>query len=314
MASPRLSPADFAVVFDGIEGAEGLAVAPDGMIAFSCSNAAVGVRAPDGAVTYLGEAIATGGLAFDPMGRIIAASVGALHGREGPLRRIDIATGVVETLVSELEGRRLVASNGPVVARDGTIYCSHSGWSVGNIGTSAAEGFIYAVLPDGQARVVARGLRGVNGLCLGPDGRQLYAALTAEGRVAVWDRAPDGSLSAMRHASPLLGNVQADQTAAEIRAMSVSERGMTGYCDGVVLDQAGCLYATLPFANRIVAIDRNGGISTLVHDPAGSRIDFPTNLAWGGADLRDLLVVSRGSGEIVRARMAVPGLPGANWQ
>lgn len=310
---PRLSPEDFSVVVEGIEGAEGLATAPDGTLAFSCSNVAVGLRMPDGEVRYIGEPIVTGGIAFDDRGHVVAASVGALHGRDGPLRRIDPASGTVEMLVAELEGRRLVASNCPVVARDGTIYCSHSGWSVGNIGTTIAEGFIYAVLPNGETRIVARNLRGVNGLCLGPGGEHLYAALTAEGRVITWDRALDGSLNNKRYAGPVLGTVKADHKAAEIRALPVSERGLTGYCDGLVLDREGYMYVTLPFANRIVAVDPHGLLSTLIHDPEGQRIDFPTNLAWGGPDLRDLHVVSRGSGTIVRARMTTPGLPAANW-
>lgn len=310
---PRLSVDDFAVVLSGIEGAEGLATAPDGTLAFSCARAAVGIRWPDGRISYLGDPIATGGLAFDAQGRIVAASVGALHHREGPLRRIDPLRGTVEVLIDSLEGRRLVASNAPVVARDGTIYCSHSGWSVGNIGTTQAEGFIYALPPGAPPRIVARGLRGVNGLCLGPDDRTLLAAMTAEGRIAVWHRNDDGALRPSGFRGPPLGRVKADERAAEVRALPPRLRAVTGYCDGIVLDRAGTLYATLPFANRIVAIDRRGRLFTVVHDPAGQRVDFPTNLAWGGADLRDLFVVSRGSGMIVRTRMPVAGLPAANW-
>ena len=312
-ASGRFSPLDFTVLASGIQGAEGLASAPDGTIAFSCANAAAGLRRPDGSIAFIGEPVATGGMAFDPQGRIIAASVGALHGREGPLRRIDPASGAVEVLVAELEGRRLVASNCPVVARDGTIYCSHSGWSVGNIGTTQAEGFIYALPPGGEARVVARGLRGVNGLCLGPGDRRLYAALTAPGRIAVWDRTADGGLGRMQLAGPVLGEVVANQTAAQIRALPPERRGATGYCDGLAIDRAGTIHVTLPFANRIVSIDRHGHLSTLVHDPAGERIDFPTNLAWAGADLRELVVVSRGSGRLVSLRLPVAGIGGANW-
>lgn len=312
-SQPRLSPEAFEPLITGIDGAEGLATAPDGSVAFSCSNAAAGLRRADGSIRYIGDPLATGGMAFDPQGRIIAASVGALHGRPGPLRRIDPATGTVETLVEELEGRRLVASNCPAVARDGTIYCSHSGWSVGNIGTTLAEGFIYALAPSGEARVVARGLRGVNGLCLGRDERHLYAAMTAPGRVVAWERLGNGDLRPVGHVGPRLGTVVPNQTAAQIRALPAAERAATGYCDGLVWDRAGTLYVTLPFANRIVAIDWRGRLSTLVHDPEGKRIDFPTNLAWAGPDLRDLLVVARGSGTVLRARMPVPGVPGANW-
>lgn len=311
--SLRLSADDFQPVLEGIEGAEGLATAPDGTLAFSCTNAAAGVLRPDGTIDYIGDPIATGGFAFDPQGRIIAASVGALHGHGGPLRRIDPARGTVETLVTEIDGRRLVTSNSPAVARDGTIWCSHTGWSVGNIGTVQAEGFIYSVATDGAVRIAARGLRGVNGLTLGPGDARLHAAITAEGRVRTWDCAADGSLRPAGFHGPILGSVIANQKAAEIRALPPAGRHSTGYCDGLAFDRAGTLYVTLPFANRIAAIDRRGRLSTLVHDPEGRRIAFPTNLAFGGPDGRDLFVVSRDAGAIVKARMPVAGLPAANW-
>ena len=50
-----------------------------------------------------------------------------------------------------------------------------------------------------------------------------------------------------------------------------------------------------------------------VHDPEGKAISMPTNLCWGGADRRDLYVVSRRSGMVVKARTAIAGAPLANW-
>jgi gluconolactonase len=73
------------------------------------------------------------------------------------------------------------------------------------------------------------------------------------------------------------------------------------------------LWVTLPFANRIVAITPDGRKVDVVHDPDGTMIDMPTNLCWGGADLRTLYVVSRAKGMIVRARTTVAGAPLANW-
>ncbi|MCB2059660.1 MAG: SMP-30/gluconolactonase/LRE family protein [Novosphingobium sp.] len=315
-ASPalrRLEPSDFGLVLDGIAGAEGLASAPNGRLAFSTAKAAVGILEPDGTVRYVGPSIETGGIAFDRQGRVVAASVGALRNRPGPLRRIDLVSNTVEVLASELEGRRLVASNCPAVAHDGTIYCSHSGWSVGNIGTTSAEGFIYAVDTRGSVRIVARRLRGANGLCIGRGDRHLYAALTAEGRVMRWEREANGDLVNPAYYGPVLGSVFPNQTATEIRALDKAARGRTGYCDGLAMDEAGNLFVTLPFANRIVAITPQGNALTLVHDPEGTTIDFPTNLAWGGKDRRKLFVVSRGSGKIVSAVMPYPGVPGANW-
>ena len=53
---PRLAPADFRVVLADIAGAEGLATAPDGRIAYSTSDAAVGLAHPDGRRELIGPA------------------------------------------------------------------------------------------------------------------------------------------------------------------------------------------------------------------------------------------------------------------
>ncbi len=300
-ALPRLSPADFRIVVDKIDNPEGIAALPGGGAVFSTNGAAIGLWRPGAGPSLLGKPGGTGGVAVDPQGRALLASVGLLHNLPGPLRRIDLTTGASEVLVAEIEGRELVASNCPAAARDGVVYCSHSGWSIGNIGTTKAEGFIYARWPDGRTAVVARGLRGANGLCLSPDERRLYCALTAEGRVMSWRRRADGTLDQPRYEGPVLGMVKDDQLASEIRALPQSERNRTGYCDGLAFDARGNLWVTLPFANRIVAITPAGRLVEVVNDPAGTMIDIPTNLAFSG---RDVLIVARGSSRIVGARLA----------
>ena len=173
-APGKLTPADFMPVLTGLDHPEGIAATPEHSLYFSSGGGALGIRAPGGAIRYIGEAIAPNGVAIDREGRAIVANMGLLKGRPGTLQRIDPRTGTVETLVAELEGRPLAASNGPVAARDGTLYCTHSTWGpVANIGTTAATGFIYRVTPDGCADIVARNLRGVNGLCLDREERWL---------------------------------------------------------------------------------------------------------------------------------------------
>lgn len=303
-APPRLTAADFRVLIDNIDGAEGIAALPDGGVVYSTDAAAIGLWRPATGAVLLGQPHGTGGVAVDPQGRALLASVGLLHNRPGPLRRIDLTTGASELLVGAIEGRELVTSNCPAAASDGMVYCSHTGWSIGNIGTTAREGFIYARWPDGRVAVVAKGLRGVNGLCLGPGEHRLYAVLTAEGRVMSWRRGKDGRLDQPRHEGPVLGTVVANQMAKDIRALPVEARSRTGYCDGLDFDGHGNLWVTLPFANRIVAITPHGRAVDVVSDPAGTMIDFPTNLAFTGPDRSEVMVVSRGSGRIVAARLS----------
>lgn len=313
-APPPLALTDFALVREGLNAPEGIASSPDGRLFISNSGGAIGVLERDGELRQIGRPLAPNGVAVDREGRVIVAHMGLLNKGPGPLHRIDVATGTVETLVSELEGRQLVASNGPATTRNGDIYCTHSSWGpIGNIGTTTPAGFIYRVAPDGTAAIVARNLRGVNGLCLDGPERFLYASLTAEGRVRRWRRQADGSLSDPQDYGPQLGVVLPDHQAKDIRAMAGADRAALGYCDGIAFDRAGNLWVTLPFANRIVAITPDGRKVDIVHDADGKWLSSPTNLCWGGADLRDLYVVSRASGTVVKARTDVAGLPLANW-
>ncbi len=309
-----LTPADFSVALSGIEGAEGAATTPDGRLFISNGKGAIGVLEADGTLRQVGTALSPTGVAIDPQGRAIVANMGLLHAVPGPLQRVDTVTGIVETLVAELDGRQLVASNSPAVARDGTIYCSHSTWSaVKNIGKTNPDGFIYRVGADGAASVAATGLRGVNGLALDAGDRHLYAALTPEGRIRRWRRTADGTLGEGEYFGPVLGNVVPDHMIGDIVKLPPEARAGLGYCDGIAFDADGNLWITMPFANRIVALTPAGRLVDIVHDPAGAAIKVPTNLSWGGSDLRDLYVVSRGSGTIVKARTSVAGLPMANW-
>lgn len=309
-----MTPADFSVVLSGLDSPEGVAATPDGRLFFSSGAGALGIREADGRVRQIGEAIAPNGVAIDAQGRAIIANMGLLKGKAGSLQRVDPATGAVETLADRLDGRALVASNGPATARDGSIYCTHSTWGpIANIGTTTPAGFIYRVAPDGSASVVARDLRGVNGLCLDRGERYLYASLTAEARIYRWRRKADGILGAAEPFGPPLGTAIPDQTVRDILAMPAADRARLGYCDGIAFDAAGNLWITLPFANRLVALTPAGRLVDIVDDPEGRMIATPTNICWGGADLRDLFVVSRKSGCIVRARTAIAGLPLANW-
>jgi gluconolactonase len=310
----RLTPDDFFPVIDRLDHPEGIASTPDGSLYFSSGGGALGIRSPDGAVRYIGEAIAPNGVAIDPQGRAIVANMGLLKQRPGILQRVDPATGLVETLASEIEGRALVASNGPVVARGGTVYCTHSTWGpVANIGTTVPAGFIYRVAPDGRADIVARGLRGVNGIALSQDERWLYASLTASARIRRWPRRPDGSLAEGEDFGPQLGLAVPDHDVEAIRALPAGGRARLGYPDGIAFDAAGNLWITLPFANKLVALTEAGRLVELFHDPKGTRIEMPTNICWGGPDLRDLYVVSRRGGAILKARTAIPGARLANW-
>lgn len=297
-----LRPTDFSPVVTGLEQAEGIAVASDGRLFLSDARCALAIRELNGELRRIGQPIAPAGVAIDPQGRAIVANVGLLKNRPGPLQRVDPRTGAVETLVAELDGRTLIHTNCPTVARDGTIYCTHSSWGpAANIGTTIPAGFVFSVAPDGSAKIVARNLRGANGCCLDQHEHYLYVVLTAEGRICRFRRRHDGSLGLREDYGPVLGTVVPNQTVAEIRKLPADARATLGYCDGIAFDREGNLWVTLPFSNRLVALTPGGRLVDIVRDPEGSRISMPTNLAWNRAG--DLFVACRGAGTIVRAHV-----------
>lgn len=307
---PPMTPADFTVAAGGLEKPEGLAVAADGRVFLSQGRSAVAVLEPNGAVRHVGQPLAANGLALDRDGTLLVAHFGLLAQGPGPLQRLDPRTGEARTLADAVDGRTLVASNFPVVALDGTIYCTHSTWGPAvNIGNVEPAGFVYGLRPDGSVFLARGGLRGPNGCCLGADGRHLYVALTAAGRVVRLERRPDGTLGEPEPYGPVLGDVAPNAMAADIRALPPEARARLGYPDGIAFDALGNLWVTLPFSNRLVAITPDRAVVDVLADPAGTVLSMPTNLAWGGADMRDLYVVSRGNGCLLRARSPVAGLP-----
>ena len=69
------------------------------------------------------------------------------------------------------------------------------------------------------------------------------------------------------------------------------------------------LWVTLVLANKVVAITPGGDVLTIIDDPTGELMRAPTNVAWGGSDMRDLYIGSLFSDHILHARSPVPGLP-----
>ncbi|MFV3126814.1 SMP-30/gluconolactonase/LRE family protein [Niveispirillum sp. KHB5.9] len=303
-----LTPADFQTVVTGVDKAEGIAIADDERLFLSNGKSAILVREPDGTLRPIGAPSGANGVALDRQGRVILANFGLLSNMPGSLQRLDPTTGTLETLADAVEGRQLVASNFPTVARDGTIYCTHSTWSEpARIGTTIPAGFVYRVTPDGKAGTVASGLRGANGCCLDRDEKYLYVALTAAGRIVRLPRRQDGSLGPAENFGPVLGDVTPDAMFQDILKLDAAAQAKLGYPDGLAFDMAGNLWITLPFANKLVMLTPTGTLVEMLHDPAGTVLNRPTNLAWGGPGRRDLHVVSRGTGCIIRARTALAG-------
>ncbi len=247
----------FTKIAVGIDRPEDVVVSPDGRVFASDHQCAVAEIFPDGAFKRLGpRGGAPNGLNMDRQGRILIANFGIYDREDGPLQRFDPATGQHETLLAEVDGKRLTSSNYPVIDAAGNIWCANSThaetWPQALDGRT--DGFIFVLRPDGSSSIVAEGLKFPNGLALSP---------------------------------------------AET----------LGYTDGVGMDAEGNVWVCLPAANKVVAILPSLEVVTVIHDPSGEIVNHPTNVTWGGVDLKDLYIGSIRANYVLKGRSPVAGEP-----
>ncbi|MBI1407737.1 MAG: SMP-30/gluconolactonase/LRE family protein [Caulobacter sp.] len=301
----------FSKIAVGIDRPEDVVVGKDGRIFASDHQCAVAQIHADGGFTRLGPAGgAPNGINMDAQGRILIANFGIYDRQDGPLQRFDPESGLHETLLAEVEGRRLTSANYPVIDRAGNIWCANSThaetWPQALDGRT--DGFIFVLRPDGSSSVVAEGLKFPNGLALSADDGLLYCAQTSGADVMRFEVLPGGWLGAGERYGPQLGRLMGASEVVEAAAAGGHDDDL-GYTDGVGMDAEGNLWVCLPAANKVVAITPSGAVETVCHDPSGALINHPTNVTWGGEDLKDLYIGSIRADYVLKARSPVAGMP-----
>ena len=287
----------------GLQRPEDVVVGPDGRVWAADQASACAEVLPDGSLHRVGHAGgAPNGINMDAAGRIVIANFGLGTAPTGPLQRLDPDTGRVEVLCEEIDGRRLVASNYPIIDSHGDIWCSHSTWDRDRADQGLADGFVYRVRADGRAEKMADGFQFANGLALDADASHLYVCQSIGRNVVRLPIRRDGTLGPAEPYGPILGEP------AFPRA-TPAERARFGATDGCGFDQEGNLWVTLVVANRIVAVTPSREVVEVLHDPTGEVMSWPTNVAWGGTDMRDLYIGTIRKDYVLQARSPVPGLP-----
>ena len=100
----------FTKIAVGIDRPEDVVVGPDGRVFASDHQCAVAEIFPDGSFKRLGpKGGAPNGLNMDRQGRVLIANFGIYDREDGPLQRFDPATGTHETLLAEVDGKRLTS-------------------------------------------------------------------------------------------------------------------------------------------------------------------------------------------------------------
>ena len=248
-------------------GPNGLALGPDGAL-YVCNNGG------NFEEIDLGGLIVPGGFPEDTY-------IG------GSIQRVDIATGVVTTLYSECDGRKLIAPNDLVFDRDGGFWFTDHGSRKKY--TSDFSGIFYAKADGSRIQMVVFPVESPNGIGLSPDGKRLYWAETHTGRVFFRNVTAPGEVE---EGSPI------DPTLCLC--------GLPGLqlLDSLAVDGEG---------NVCVATILNGGITVIApsgeilgHVATGDMVT--TNICFGGPDLQTAYITCSSTGRLVSMRWPVKGL------
>lgn len=290
----------------GLQRPEDVVVSREGRVWASDQASACAEILPDGTLRRVGKAGgAPNGINMDRQGRILIANF-----FDGPLQRLDVDSGKVEVLCSEVDGVALTSSNYPLMDSRGRIWCTNSTlaqpWEMALDGR--ADGFLFRIDADGKARKVADGLQFANGIALDADETHIYVCQTTACNVVRYAVAADGSLGPKENYGPKLGpSIPAGTSTDELPPTEVLLS--LGLTDGCGFDVEGNLWVTLVTGNKIVAIRPDGEVVTMLEDPTGTVLNHPTNVSWGGSDMRDLYVGSIAVDYVLKMRSPVPGLP-----
>ncbi len=294
---------DFEIIATGLQFPEGPVVMPDGSVILveikrktltrvwkgrqevianvggGPNGAAIG---PDGAVYITNN----GGFEYHDMGGLTIPGHAAHDYVTGRIERIDLNTGKVERLYDKVGDDKLSGPNDLVFDNAGNIWFSDLGKGYPR---SIDRGGIYFCKTNGSLiKEAAYGGTGINGIGLSPDEKTVYGAETETGKLWAFDILGEGEV-----APPPLGGI--------------------GRC--VAVQPYHCFFDSLAVqanGDVCVATILNGGITTITPAGASTHAAFPdplvTNIAFGGADMRDAYITLSGTGQLIKTRWPEPGL------
>lgn len=305
---------DTRLVADGLRFPEGPTVLADGsLLAVEMAGAAVVRIASDGDIERIAVPGAPNGLALGPDGKVYVCNNGGylmtelgpmlIPGVEpggvtepegfqgGSIQRLDLDSGEVETLYTHCNGVRLRAPNDLVFDTAGGFWFTDHGKVRRH---DMDRGALYYATADGSTIVeAAHSLYQPNGVGLSPDGSRVYVAETPTGRLWQWDVIGPGEVSRAvpwGNGGGLLAGV-----------------GGLQFFDSLGVEEGGRVCVATLVNPGITVVTPDGDVEHLplpgeFYDP------LPTNIAWGGDDMRTAYITLSATGRVMACRWPRPGL------
>jgi len=296
---------DVTILATGLGFPEGPVACPDGSVVLTeIRHARCSRVTPDGRVSAFSDCGGgPNGLAIGPDGGFYLCNNGGsryVEGhsmgmgphpdyRHGSIQRIDPKTGEATLLYSHVDGQPLSAPNDLVFDTAGGFYFTDLGKRYAR---HRDHGGLYYAQPDGSSIVtLAYPMLSPNGCGLSPDGRTLYVADTEGARLWAFEVQGPGRLKPKLEFAPHSGRVVA---------------GLAGKArfDSLAVMASGNIAVATLSTGCITEISPAGDIVRTVAMPDR----FPTNLCFGGPDMRTAFVTLSDSGRLGVLRWPEPGL------
>lgn len=215
------------------------------------------------------------GLAFHPDGSLYVADEGEnIHGI------LRIADGKGEIVVNSFEGVPLNGSNDLVFDQQGILYFSDPM----NSSVENPIGGFYRLFPDGVLERLDSGMAFPNGVAVSPNGDAVYLAETGYNRILRYPIAADGSVGGRDDFAFLPGGEGPD---------------------GMAFDVEGNLYVAHYGGGKVAIFSPSGEMTGEIRLP-GENV---TNIAFGGADRRTVVITDVATASLYRTTVEIPGLP-----
>lgn len=282
----------------GVMQAEGVVIDKEGNVYGGGRNGVIYKVNPAGVVselTTLPSGSIPNGITMDRQGNFVYCDLGKKAVMQVTQK------GQVTMIADRVGTLALTLPNFASYDAEGNLYVSNS--STRDINTALVElttpepnGALVRIRPDGKGEIVATGLYLANGTAIDPLEEAVYV------------------LESTRYDCLRIA-IKKDGTFGK---PEVYAKDFPAIPDGMAFDVDGNLYITLPArvkdgnlapANQVIKVDPHGQWSLLIDDPAGEKLAFPTNCAFGGPGLQDLYIANLEGDHFNRVRTSVRGHP-----
>ena len=275
MSEPLFNLEQFTTLVDGLDHPEGVAWGADGNWYAGGEAGQIYRIASNGAFTQVAS---TGGfvlgLALDGNHNIYACDL-----FQNKVFKAS-ATGEVSVYSDGSADRKFVAPNYPVFAANGDLYVSSSG------GFDEKNGCVFVIRPDGETIIASETIDHFpNGMALSLDGRELYIIVSNMPGIVKAEIGSDGTLGEAQLVVEMPGTVP----------------------DGLALDAEGNLYIACYAPNKVFRFTVSGKLELAAEDWQSVVLSAPTNIAFGGEELKYAIFGSLGRWHLSMIEMPVAG-------